>query len=45
MFWAAQLTNRETEPITFFFFFFSVVVVFSILTGQFWDLILRDTDT
>lgn len=44
MFWAVQLTNRETEPITFFFFF-SVVVVFSILTGQFWDLILRDTDT
>lgn len=44
MFWAVQLTNRETEPITFFFFF-SVVVVFFILTGQFWDLILRDTDT
>lgn len=43
MFWAVQLTNRETEPITFFFF--SVVVVFFILTGQFWDLILRDTDT
>lgn len=44
MFWAVQLTNRETEPITFFFFF-SVVVVFFILTGQFWDLILRDTNT
>lgn len=44
MFWAVQLTNRETEPTTFFFFF-SVVVVFFILTGQFWDLILRDTDT
>lgn len=44
MFWAVQLTNRETEPITFFFFF-SVVVVFFILTGQFWDLILSDTDT
>lgn len=44
MFWAVQLTNRETEPITFFFFF-SVVVVFFILTDQFWDLILRDTDT
>lgn len=44
MFWAVQLTNRETEPITFFFFF-SVVVVFFILTGQLWDLILRDTDT
>lgn len=44
MFWAVQLTNRKTEPITFFFFF-SVVVVFFILTGQFWDLILRDTDT